>query len=93
MRAPEFIGRRRLFDQLRGAPGKLTTRDRAVTEYVSNTISELLAYFANSCIGAPAVRTVVASIFHQRDFGARRSQCVVAFRIDGAFQAIVHGSN
>jgi hypothetical protein len=64
-----------------------------VAEYVSNTVAQLLANLANSCIRGPAMRAVIAAIFHQRDFGAVGSQYVVAFRIDGAFQAIVHGTN
>ena len=93
VRAPEFVGRFRLFDELRGAAGKLTTRDGAVTEYVSNALSELFADFADSRVRGPAVRTVIAAIFHQRDLGACASQCVVAFRINGAIEAIVHGGN
>jgi hypothetical protein len=64
-----------------------------VTEYVSNTIAQLLADFANSCIGCPAVRTVITAELDQGDLGERGSQCVVSFRIDGTFQAIVHGCN
>ena len=61
VRAPEFIGRLRLFDQLRGAARQLATRDRAVAEYVSHTFAQLLADFGDACVGGPAVRTVVAA--------------------------------
>ena len=64
-----------------------------MAEYVSNTIAQLLADFGNSCIGGTAMRTVITAILHQRDLGARGSQGVVSFRIDGAIEAIVHGSN
>jgi hypothetical protein len=64
-----------------------------MAEYVSNTITQLLTDLADARVGRPAVRTVVASIFHQSDFRSGGSQGVVEVRIDGAVQAIIHGRN
>ena len=64
-----------------------------MAEYVSNTITQLFADLSEARVGRPAVRAVIASIFHQSDFGSSGSEGVVSVRIDGAVQAIIHGRN
>jgi hypothetical protein len=93
MRAPEFIGRRRLFHQVRGAAGQLATGNGAMAEYVSNAVAQLVADFGDARIGGTAMRAVVASIFHQRYGSRRRAKDTIASTIDGSVESVVHGGN
>jgi hypothetical protein len=64
-----------------------------MSEYVSNTLAQLIANLGDSCIGGTAVRAVIASIFHQRYGSSRRTKDVISGAVDSPVESVVHGSN
>jgi hypothetical protein len=70
MRAPEFIGCRRLLDQLRGTARQLTTADGPMAEHITHAITQLIAHLGDAFVGCAAMRAIVAAVFDQSDFRA-----------------------
>src|SRR5688572_4744809 len=80
VRVPEFLGRRRVFDEFGSTTGDVAAGDRAMPEDVPQTFAELVAYLRNAVVGGTAMRAGVTAVLDQGDLRAIGAEQVIGIR-------------
>ena len=71
-----------VFDEFCGAPRQVAAGHRSVAEHIAQALAEHVASFGNRLVGGPAMRTVIAAVFDQRDVGIFATKNMVVCGID-----------
>ncbi|HEU5482433.1 MAG TPA: hypothetical protein VFU80_05000 [Sphingomicrobium sp.] len=70
MGMPELLLVAGVLHELRGAPRQIAAGHRAMAEHVSQALAVHVASFGNRHVGSPAMGTVIAAVFDQRNVRA-----------------------